>query len=153
MDWLSDNAWTVWLGLTVALGAAEMLSLDFVLVMLAVGAGGGLVTALAGGPLVLQVVVAAITAMGMLALVRPPVLRRLHSGPELTLGHSKLVGRQGVVTVGLTGLSPGRVRLEGEEWSASPYDESLTIAAGETVEVFEIRGATAYVHPVPTLEP
>ncbi len=153
MEWLSDNAWTVWLGLTVALGAAEMLSLDFVLLMLAVGAGGGLVTALVGGPLVLQIVVAAITALGMLVLVRPPVLRRLHTGPELTLGHAKLVGSRGTVTVGATGLVPGRVRLGGEEWSASPYDENLTIRAGETVEVFEIRGATAYVHPVPTLEP
>jgi membrane protein implicated in regulation of membrane protease activity len=152
MEWLSQNAWTVWLGLTVALGAAEMLSLDFVLIMLAVGAGGGLVVALAGGPVVLQVVVAAITAVGMIALVRPPVLRRLKAGPELTLGHSKLVGSRGTVTVTATGLVPGRVRLGGEEWSAAPYDEHLTIAAGETVEVFEIRGATAYVHPVPTLE-
>jgi membrane protein implicated in regulation of membrane protease activity len=153
MDWLSENAWSVWLGLTVALGAAEMLSLDFVLVMLAVGAGGGLVTALAGGSVVLQVAVAAITAVGMLAVVRPPVLRRLHTGPELTLGHSKLIGHSAVVTVEVTGLTPGRVRLDGEEWSVSPYDESLTIAPGETVEVFEIRGATAFVHPVPTLEP
>ncbi|GAA0987452.1 hypothetical protein ENKNEFLB_02460 [Nocardioides aquaticus] len=152
MDWLSENAWTVWLGLTVALGAAEMLSLDFVLVMLAVGAGGGLVVALAGGPVVLQVVIAAITAVGMLALVRPPVLRHLKSGPELSLGHGKLVGSRGTVTVAVTGLTAGRVRLGGEEWSAAPYDEHLTIAAGETVEVFEIRGATAYVHPVPTLE-
>ncbi len=153
MEWLSQNAWTVWLGLTVALGAAEMLSLDFVLVMLAVGASGGLVTALAGGPVVLQVVMAAITAVGMLALVRPPVLRRLKSGPELTLGHNKLVGSRGTVTVAATALVPGRVRLSGDEWSAAPYDEHLTIGAGETVEVFEIRGATAYVHPVPTLEP
>lgn len=153
MDWLSENAWTVWLGLTVALGAAEMLSLDFVLIMLAVGAGGGLVTALAGGPLVLQVVVAAITAVGMLALARPPVLRRLHSGPELTLGHSKLVGARAVVTREVSGLEPGRIHLEGEEWSASPYDEHLSIAVGETVEIFEIRGATAYVHPVASLEP
>ena len=153
MDWLSDNAWTVWLALTVALGAAEMLSMDFVLIMLAVGAGGGLVVALAGGPIVLQVLLAAITAVGMIALVRPPVLRRLHSGPELTLGHAKLVGSRGTVTATATALVPGRVRLGGEEWSAAPYDEYLSIAAGETVEVYEIRGATAYVHPVPTLEP
>ena len=49
-------------------------------------------------------------------------------------------------------MEPGRIRLAGEIWSAAPYDEDLTIAPGETVEVFEIRGATAYVHPVPTLE-
>ena len=52
----------------------------------------------------------------------------------------------------ITSLAPGRVRLGGEIWSAQPYDETLSIEAGETVEVFEIRGATAFVHPVPRLE-
>ena len=79
--------------------------------------------------------------------------KRLHTGPELSLGHGKLVGRQGVVTEPITALAPGRIHLAGEIWTAEPYDESLTIEAGATVEVFEIRGATAYVHPVPRLDP
>jgi membrane protein implicated in regulation of membrane protease activity len=49
-------------------------------------------------------------------------------------------------------MAPGRIRLAGEIWSAQPYDETLSIEAGETVEVFEIRGATAFVHPLPRLE-
>ena len=57
------------------------------------------------------------------------------------------------MTETVTALAPGRVRLAGDVWSAQPYDETLTIEPGETVEVFEIRGATAYVHPVPRLEP
>ena len=92
------------------------------------------------------------TSVAMLALVRPSLVKRLHSGPELQLGHGKLVGKQGVVTETVTAQAPGRVRLAGEIWSAQPYDESLTIEPGETVEVFEIRGATAYVHPLPRLE-
>ncbi len=152
MDWLGEHAWAVWLALSIGLGAAEMLSLDFVLVMLAVGAGGGVAAALLGAALPVQVLVAAATAAGMLVLVRPQALKRLHTGPELTLGHRRLVGARGVVTVEVSGLNAGRVRLEGDEWTAAPYDEHLSIPAGETVEVFEIRGATAYVHPVPTLE-
>ncbi len=35
-----------------------------------------------------------------------------------------------------------------------PYDERLTIAAGETVEVMAMKGATVFVHPVnAALEP
>ena len=45
------------------------------------------------------------------------------------------------------------VKVTGETWTAQPYDETLTIAPGETIEVLEIRGATAYVHPIPRLEP
>ena len=86
----------------------------------------------------------------MLALVRPGLVKRLHAGPELQLGHGKLVGQQGLVTEQITAIEPGRIRLAGEIWSAAPYDETSTIAPGETVEVFEIRGATAFVHPVPT---
>ena len=91
--------------------------------------------------------------MAALALVRPSIVRRLHGGPDLMVGHGKLVGRQGLVTETVSSLAPGRVTLAGEVWTAVPYDERLTIEPGETVEVLEIRGATAYVHPMPALEP
>ena len=73
-------------------------------------------------------------------------------GPELSLGHGKLVGRQGIVTEEISGLTAGRIKLAGEFWTAEPYDDTTSIAAGETVEVLEIRGATAVVHPVARLE-
>lgn len=152
MDWLGDNLPLVWLGLAVLLGVGEMFTLDLVLIMLAVGALAGMVTAMAGAPLLAQAAVAAVASVAMLAVVRPPIARRFHGGPELSLGHGKLVGQQGVVTQELTSDAPGRIKLAGEIWSAAPYDETLTIAEGETVEVFEIKGATAYVHPVPRLD-
>ena len=152
MDWLGDNQWAGWLALAAALGVAEMFSLDLILIMLAVGAVAGMLTGLVGGAFILQVLVAAGASVAMLALVRPNIVARLHTGPELRLGHGKLVGQRGVVTEQITSSEPGRIRLAGEIWSAAPYDENLTIAPGETVEVFEIRGATAYVHPIPTLE-
>jgi membrane protein implicated in regulation of membrane protease activity len=150
--WLRDYAWGGWLGLTVLLGVAEMFSLDLVLAMLAAGALGGLVTSLITDFVLVQFLVAIVVSVGMLAVVRPGLVNRLHHGPELTLGHGKLLGAQGLVTEQVTSLAPGRVRLAGEIWSAQPYDETLTIEAGETVEVLDIRGATAYVHPVPRLE-
>jgi len=152
MDWLRDNMCEAWLALAILLGVAELFSLDLVLIMLAVGALAGMVTAALDAALVVQVLVAAAASLGMLALVRPNLVARLHTGPELRLGHGKLVGQRGVVTEQITSVEPGRIRLAGEIWSAAPYDEDLTIAPGETVEVFEIRGATAYVHPIPTLE-
>ncbi len=153
MDWIGDHLWAVWLGIMIVLGAAEMISLDLVLIMLAVGAGAGMLTDLAGLSLPVQIVVAAAASVAMLGAVRPSVVTRLHSGPELSLGHGKLVGRQAEVTREISSAHHGRVDLAGEEWSAAPYDDMLTIAAGETVEVFEIRGATAYVHPVHRLDP
>jgi membrane protein implicated in regulation of membrane protease activity len=151
MDWLSEHAWAAWLGIAAVLGAAELVSLDLVLIMLAVGALAGAVTAALGAAVVAQILVAGLASIAMLALVRPGLVSKLHQGPELRLGHSKLVGQRAVVTQRITGLAVGQIRLAGETWTAAPYDEHVTIEPGATVEVFEIRGATAYVHPVAEL--
>jgi membrane protein implicated in regulation of membrane protease activity len=153
VEWLGDHLWAAWLVLAVALGVAEMTSLNLVLIMVAVGAFVGALAALASLPLALQILLAAGSSAAMLALVRPNLIRKLHHGPDLVTGTGKLVGQKGVVTEELSAQHPGRVKLAGEIWSACPYDESLTIAPGETVEVFAIRGATAYVHPVGELMP
>jgi membrane protein implicated in regulation of membrane protease activity len=152
MDWLSDHVAGVFLALAILLGIAEMFSLDLILGMLALGALVGVVTALLGAGFAVSAIAAAVASVACLAVVRPPLIKRLHSGPELTLGHNKLVGQQGLVTERITGLEPGRIKLAGEFWSAKPYDETLAIEPGSTVEVLEIRGATAYVHPVPSIE-
>ncbi|WP_205472247.1 NfeD family protein [Nocardioides sp. SYSU D00038] len=152
MDWFRDHLWETWLGVGIVLGIAEMFSLDLFLAMLAFGALVGMLAALLGLPFVVQALLAAGAAVATLGLVRPRLVQRLHQGPELALGHGKLVGQQGVVTERITGLDVGRVRLAGEIWSAAPYDSTLVIEPGETVEVLQIRGATAYVHPIPSLE-
>ena len=153
MDWLQANLWQMWLGIAFLLGVAEMFSMDLILIMLAVGALAGMVTAAIDAPVAVQLVAAAGTSVAMLGLVRPNLARKLHGGPELQLGPGKLVGKQGTVTETISSLAPGRVNLGGDVWSAEPYDETLVIEQGETVEVLEIRGATAYVHPMPRLEP
>ncbi|MBE7324410.1 NfeD family protein [Nocardioides sp. Y6] len=148
MEWFRDHVWETWLGLAVVLTVAEMFSLDLILIMLALGAGVGMVAALLGAPLVAQMLLAAAASLAALWLARPSIARRLHGGPDLMLGHGKLVGQQGVVTQEVAAHAAGRIRLGGEIWSAVPYDENLTLTVGATVEVLEIRGATAVVHPV-----
>ena len=152
MDWLSEHLAGVFLGLAIVFGIAEMFSLDLVLLMLAVGALVGMVAALLGAPGAVAAIAAAAASVACLALVRPKLVKRLHTGPELSLGHGKLVGRQGIVTERITGLEAGQIKLAGEIWTARPYDETLAIEPGATVEVLEIRGATAYVHPLPSIE-
>lgn len=153
LDWIKDHQWESWLALAVALGAAELVSLDLILIMLATGAGAGALAALVGLPGAAQALVAIAVSVMMLAVVRPLAKRRLDSGPELRLGATKHLGATGLVTEPISSLAPGQIRLAGELWSAKPYDEHLSIGAGETVEVLEIRGAFAIVHPVARLDP
>ena len=153
MDWLSDNLWAGWLTLAVALGALELVSLDLFLIMLAGGALVGALTALLGGPVALQIVLALISSVALLAVIRPNVVRKLHQGPTLKTGAEALIGKRATVLRELAHNTPGRVKIGGEEWTAEPYDEDDRIEAGEVVDVVQIKGATAYVLRIHRLEP
>ena len=146
------EAWQAWLALAVVLGALELFTLDLILLMLAAGALVGMVTALAGLPEPVQVLAALTASVAALGLVRPSVVKRLHGGPTLVLGHDALVGKQGLVVERVTSQS-GQVKIGGEVWTARPYDEDQVIEPGATVDVFVIKGATALVHQVPELDP
>ena len=139
-----------WLGLAVALGVLELLSLDLILLMLAVGAVVGMVVSLTPLDLWVQVLAAVAASVAMLGLVRPSVVKRLQSGPELTLGHDAIIGKQGIVTAEISAHG-GQVRIAGEIWTARPYDDDVVIEAGAKVDVFQIKGATALVHRVPEI--
>jgi membrane protein implicated in regulation of membrane protease activity len=145
MDWLNDHDWESWLALAVVLGALEVVSLDLFLVMLAGGALVGALTAALGGPVALQIVFALISAVGLLGVIRPSVVRRLHKGADLKTGADALIGQRATVLRELAHGIPGRVKIGGEEWTAVPYDEDDRIEAGAVVDVVQIKGATAYV--------
>ena len=145
MDWLSEHLWAGWLSLAVLFGVLELISLDLFLAMLAGGAIVGAVTALLGGELPLQIILALVTSVAFLGFIRPNVVRRLHSGPTLKVGADALIGKRATVLRELTHGTPGRVKIGGDEWTAVPYDEDDRIEAGEVVDVVQIKGATAYV--------
>ena len=152
MDWLRDHMWEAWLGLAVLFGVLELISMDLFLVMLAGGALVGAVTALLGGPPGLQIVLALVSSVALLGVIRPPVVRRLHAGPDLKTGADALIGKRATVLRELAYGTPGRVKIGGEEWTAEPYDEDDRIEPGELVDVVQIKGATAYVLRVHRLE-
>ena len=96
MDWLGDHLTLVWIAVAIILATAELASLDLILLMLALGALVGALTAVVGGPFVLQGILAVIASVATLGFLRPELVKRLHTGPNLTLGHDKLVGERGV---------------------------------------------------------
>ena len=145
MDWFREHLWETWLMIAVALGVLELISTDLILIMLAGGAVMGLIVAVVGGPVPLQIVLALATALGLLTVLRPNVVRRLHSGPTLRTGAEALIGERATVLETLSHTTPGRVKIGGEVWTARPYDEDDQIEPGATVDVVSIKGATAYV--------
>ena len=146
IDWIQS---IVWIGLVLLLGVVEIFTLDFIFIMLAAGAAGGLVAALLGAPWWLSAIVAAVAALVLLSLVRPRLLVALGRGADPHRTNVEgLIGLAGTVAVAFTSSSPGQVRLaNGETWSARFAAGSVdrTPPLGTPVVVESIEGSTAVV--------
>src|SRR5881394_1938478 len=97
MDWIQNHAWQSWLIVALLLAGFEMTTLDMTLLMMSVGALAGCLMAALGFGVVVQVLAAVGVGVGMLAFVRPPIVRRLHAAPTLENGPRALVGTSGLV--------------------------------------------------------
>ena len=138
--------WLIWIILAAALGVAEFFTMTFVLGLIAAAAlVAGLLGAI-GLPLVVQIIGFLGAAAAGLVLVKPIMDRQIERGPDIRSGTAALVGQSGVVLKEVN-ADEGRVKLQGEEWSARCLDEDLVIPVGAHVDVMEIDGATAVVYP------
>jgi membrane protein implicated in regulation of membrane protease activity len=140
------GTWIIWLVVAAVLGVAEVLTATLAFGLVAAGALVGAVVGAVGGNAALQFGAFAVTSAAGLGLVRPFAMRHIRQPPLLRTGTAALVGRSAYVLEDVTAES-GRVRIGGEEWSARPYDETLTIPKGTRVDVMQIEGATALVYP------
>ena len=138
--------WIIWLIVAAVLGVAEVMTATLAFGLIAVAALVGAGVGAAGGNVALQFGAFVVASAAALGIARPFALRHIKQPPPLRTGTAALVGRSAYVLDEITAHS-GRVRIGGEEWSARPYDETLTIPAGVTVDVLQIEGAMALVYP------
>jgi membrane protein implicated in regulation of membrane protease activity len=133
-----------WIVVAVALGIPLVVTAMPEFGMFAVGAVAAAVVNGLGGGLTAQVLVFAVVSVALIAVVRPIVNRNAKQRPELRSGIDALKGRQAVVLERVD-ESGGRIKLNGETWSARTLDSGRVFEPGEKVDVAEIEGATAVV--------
>ncbi|OQO94749.1 NfeD family protein [Saccharomonospora piscinae] len=138
----------IWLIVGVALVAAEVLSGDFVLVMLGIGALAAAGSAAISGNPIIDVLVFGVASVGLIVLARPVLKRRFLSGAGVRTNTDALLGTR-AVTLSTVDSAGGQVKLGGEVWSARTLDEGEVIDADTPVTVVEIAGATAVVSAAP----
>ncbi len=140
------EVWLIWLIAAVVLGIAEVFTLTAALGLLA---GAAAITAAFAGiglPLPLQLVVFVLTTVAGVLLVRPIAQRHMLQPQLERFGIEALVGKPAYVVREVTDRD-GRVRIDGEEWTARAFDDTLVIPVGATVDVMRISGTTAFVYP------
>ena len=138
----------IWLIAAVALAGAEALTGDLFLLMLS---GGALAAAgsswLLDWPIWADGLVFLLFSVLLLAGVRPALRRRLNSGPGLPERAKALEGKSALV-LDRVARHEGQVKLDGEVWTARPYNENDVYDAGDQVTVVHIDGATAVVSKI-----
>ncbi len=146
--WFTTHAWAFWGVVALGLAAAELLTLDLTLLMLAVGAAAGGATALVfPGVWWLQVVMAVVVAILTLVVLRPTLLNKVRNAPGYRSSLESLVGSSGIATAEVTG-SAGEVKVQGQVWDARAFDPAMVVAPGQDVEVYGLDGITLIVYPV-----
>ena len=142
------GSWVLWTIVAAAFTLGELHTNSFYLAPFAVGGAIAAVLAAAGAGGLVAVIAFAAAAILFLLLLRPIAIRHRESVPTLRTGAAALIGQPALVVERIANREGvGTVKIGGEVWTTRAYDEEQVIAAGEQVEVVEIRGATALVMP------
>jgi membrane protein implicated in regulation of membrane protease activity len=135
----------IWLIFALVLAGAEALSGHMFLLML----GGGALAASAASwltdwPHWADGIVFLIVSVLLLVVVRPALQRRLTPAGGVLMGIKALEGKNALVLDRVT-RDEGRVKLDGQVWTARPLNDGDVYEPGESVTVMHIDGATAVV--------
>ncbi len=135
----------IWLVFALGLAGAEALTGDMFLLMLS---GGALAAAgsswLLDLPLWADGAVFLVVSLLLVVVVRPALRRKLTAGKGLPEPVKALEGKPALV-LGRVSQHDGQVKLDGEVWTARPYNDNDVYEPGDSVTVMHIDGATAVV--------
>lgn len=134
----------IWLGVIVVAAVLEAITTQLVSIWVAAGGVAGLITAVAGGDLTLQLLLFAVVTAVLLAVTRP-LARRMAQMPKTQTNADRYIGKAGVVTEQIDNeAARGLVKVLGSVWTARSADGSV-IPAGANVEICAIDGVKVIV--------
>jgi membrane protein implicated in regulation of membrane protease activity len=136
--------WLIWLIAALGLAGAEALTGDLFLLMLSGGALAAVASNLIFDNYVIDGAVFLVVSILLLALVRPVLRRRFAAGPGVPDRPQALEGKSALV-LDRVGRHEGQVKLDGEVWTARPFNDNDVYEPGDHVTVVRIDGATAVV--------
>ncbi len=140
---------TIWIAAIVIFGVVEAMTAGLVSIWFVIGSVAGLITAVCGGKIWLQVVVFFVVSIAALIATRPLVFRMARKDNVAT-NADRVLGQAARVTETIDNTIPtGAVYIDGKTWSARSADESV-IKAGQMVKVVRMEGVRLFVEPAET---
>ncbi len=136
----------IWLVFALGLAGAEALTGDMFLLMLS---GGALAAAgsswLFDWPVWADGAVFLVVSVVLLALVRPALRRKFTAGKKGLPEPVKALEGKSALVLDRVARHEGQVKLDGEIWTARPFNDNDVYEPGDHVTVMHIDGATAVV--------
>ena len=147
---MQDKSWIIWLVLLIAALALESLSMQLFSVWFALGAAVALLSCAFGAPVWLQVTLFVVITAVSLAATRP-LVKKLQRKAQPS-NADRCLEKPAEVLEAIDNLKgTGRIRVEGQDWSARAEEDGATFPVGETVETVAIRGNKVLVR-LPDIE-
>ncbi|CAM2817906.1 NfeD family protein [Erysipelothrix tonsillarum] len=140
MDW-------VWLIVCLGMLVLEVITVgNLVSLWFSFGALAALGTTFLTDSVAVQLAVFAIVSVAALIMIRP-MTKNLLRGNVVSTNADRLIGRQFILNESINQDSWGKIKVHGEEWSATTADQS-SIPAQTRVEVIAIEGVKLIVKSV-----
>lgn len=137
----------VWLIVLVVLVTGEAITVGLTFIWFAVGALGGLLVSVLGGPIWLQVVVFLALSAVTLVLVRPLAARLLTPNISPT-NADRILSQIALVTEDIDNIAEtGQVKLFGQVWTARSENGEV-IPVQSRVRILRIEGVKVFVRTV-----
>lgn len=134
----------IWIGAIVIFGVAEALTAGLVSIWFVLGAVAGLITAVSGGAVWLQVALFFVVSIAALILTRP-LVRRMNRGHIVPTNADRVLGGVGRVTERIDNTVPtGAVYIDGKTWTARS-ESGEVFPVGALVQVSRMEGVKLYV--------
>lgn len=146
-DYIISNLWLFWTIAFILLLILELSTGTFFIMCFAIGSLFSVVAALFGVPFLYQMLVFAVFSAASIFVVRPFVMKYLHSDDSSRLSNAEaIIGRVGTVSETIVAGGHGRVKIDGDDWKAVSID-GTPIELGAKVEVVSIDSIIITVRP------
>ena len=140
----ADMATTIWIAAIIIFGVAEAATAGLTSIWFVLGAVAGLIAAVCGGPIWLQVVLFFAVSIAALAFTRPLVAKWMKKDIKPT-NADRVLGGVGRVTERINNALPsGAVYIDGKTWTARSADDSI-IEPDAAVRILRMEGVKLIV--------
>ena len=139
--------WQIWLIIAGVCLVAEIITTEFLVFWLAIGALISMVVSLFTDNILIQTATFVISS-AILIFATKPFVKKFAKTKDVKTNAFSIIGQNGVVTKEIDSINAkGQVKVDGETWSAVGKND-IDIPKGTEVEVLEIKGVKAVVTPV-----